>query len=433
MTPSPAIANSWGPPIPGKRQRAPYARISPRPWTRTPCMAPTGRIPPAPRSPSSSSPRTSAPGPADMAAERANLFDMNRADMAAFFVAAGEKPYRAEQILKWLYHHGCTDLDAMTNLSRALRQRLAEQAGMVLPEVALHESSRDGTHKWVLRLAGGDCIEMVFIPEPDRGTLCVSSQVGCALDCSFCATAKQGFNRNLTAAEIIGQVWLAQRELEPRPNGDPAVTNVVFMGMGEPLANYRNVVTALRLLIDDFAYGLSRRRVTVSTSGLVPQLRRLGEECNVSLAVSLHAPDDELRNRLVPINRVHPIAELLDACWEYAAARSNRHITFEYVMLDGVNDSPGHAERLAKLLRGRPAKVNLIPFNPFPGIEFHRSPAQVIDDFRDRLRGRGIVATVRRTRGDDIDAACGQLAGQVTDRVRIRLSEKPLRRALSGG
>jgi len=325
-------------------------------------------------------------------AERQELLGLSRDELEGFFAGLGEKPFRARQLLQWLHRRGITDFGEMTDLAKSLRSALGLTASVSLPRVISRHQSADGTVKWLT-----------------------------------------GFNRNLTAAEIIGQVWLAQQELEPRPNGDPAVTNVVFMGMGEPLANYRNVVTALRLLIDDYAYGLSRRRVTVSTSGLVPQMRRLGAECNVSLAVSLHAPDDELRNRLVPINKMHPIAELLDACWDYAAARSNRHITFEYVMLDGVNDSPAHADRLAKLLRGRPAKVNLIPFNPFPGIEFRRSPAGRIDDFRDRLRGRGIVATVRRTRGDDIDAACGQLAGQVTDRVRIRLSEKPVRRALSGG
>ena len=366
-------------------------------------------------------------------AERQELLGLSRDELEGFFAGLGEKPFRARQLLQWLHRRGITDFGEMTDLAKSLRSALGLTASVSLPRVISRHQSADGTVKWLTAAGSGQAVETVFIPEPDRGTLCISSQVGCALDCAFCATAKQGFNRNLTAAEIIGQVWLAQRELTPRPNGDPAVTNVVFMGMGEPLANYRNVVAALRLLIDDYAYGLSRRRVTVSTSGLVPQMRRLAGECNVSLAVSLHAPDDELRNRIVPINRVHPIAELLDACWDYAAARSNRHITFEYVMLGGVNDSPRHADRLAKLLRGRPAKVNLIPFNPFPGVEFRRSPAAVIDEFRDRLRARGIVATVRRTRGDDIDAACGQLAGQVTDRVRIRLSEKPVRQAASGG
>jgi 23S rRNA (adenine2503-C2)-methyltransferase len=266
----------------------------------------------------------------------------------------------------------------------------------------------------------------VFIPEPGRGTLCISSQVGCALDCAFCATGAQGFNRNLTSAEIIGQVLVANEELPCRENGEPAVTNVVFMGMGEPLANYRNVVPALELLISDWAFGLSRRRVTVSTSGIVPHINKLGDDCNVSLAVSLHAPNDALRDKLVPINKLHPIADLLDACWAYTAKRANRFITFEYVMLRGVNDSLAHADELYKMLRDRPAKVNLIPFNPFPGTVFKRSSADTIRHFQNRLRERGLVATTRRTRGDDIDAACGQLAGEVSNRVRNRLGEKKI-------
>ncbi len=356
-----------------------------------------------------------------MAAERANLFDMNRADMAAFFVAAGEKPYRAEQILKWLYHHGCTDLDAMTNLSKALRQRLAERAGMVLPEVALHESSRDGTHKWVLRLAGGDCIEMVFIPEPDRGTLCVSSQVGCALDCSFCSTARQGFNRNLTVSEIIGQVWLAHQALEGWDRDNRVITNVVMMGMGEPLTNFDAVTRAMDLMLDDLAFGLSRKRVTLSTAGVVPALDRLAARSPVSLAVSLHAPNDELRDELVPLNRKYPIAELLAACKRYSDHGPKTHVTFEYVMIDGVNDKPEHARQLVRLLQGMPCKVNLIPFNPFPGTDYRRSPSHVIDAFRDRLMKAGIITITRRTRGDDIDAACGQLVGKVSDRSRRHL------------
>jgi 23S rRNA (adenine2503-C2)-methyltransferase len=280
---------------------------------------------------------------------------------------------------------------------------------------------------------------MVFIPEPDRGTLCISSQVGCALDCSFCSTAQQGYNRNLTTAEIVGQVWLAARELEREERdslaaGTPAtgasapgerhVTNVVLMGMGEPLANFRNVVPALHILLDDFGFDLSRRRVTLSTSGLVPQIYRLAEETNVALAVSLHAADDALRNELVPINRKHPIAELLEACWHYLDEQNGRSVTFEYVMLDGVNDSPAQARALARLLKGHPAKVNLIPFNPFPGTRYRRSPAAVIQRFRDELLQRGVLATIRRTRGDDIDAACGQLAGRVIDRTTVRLGNK---------
>jgi 23S rRNA (adenine2503-C2)-methyltransferase len=278
-------------------------------------------------------------------------------------------------------------------------------------------------------------IETVYIPEPDRGTLCISSQVGCAMDCSFCSTAQQGFNRNLSVAEIVGQVWLAHRELETaaagprtdgRPDGSPSarITNIVLMGMGEPLANYRNVVPAMRVFTDDLGYDLSRRRVTLSTSGLVPQIYKLAEECNVALAVSLHAPNDALRNELVPINRKHPIEELLTACWHYIDKQNGRSVTFEYVMLDGINDKPEHARQLAKLLRGRPAKLNLIPFNVFPGTRYRRSPAAAITRFRDLLNDGGVIATIRRTRGDDIDAACGQLAGQVTDRTLVRLGTR---------
>jgi 23S rRNA (adenine2503-C2)-methyltransferase len=277
-------------------------------------------------------------------------------------------------------------------------------------------------------------IEMVFIPEPGRGTLCISSQVGCAMDCTFCSTAQQGFNRNLTAAEIVGQVWLANRELANpeldnpklgRPAGsDRVITNVVFMGMGEPLANYRNVVPAAEILMDDLAFDMSRRRVTVSTSGLVPQMLRLAQETNCALAVSLHAPNDELRDVLVPINRKHRIAELLDACWQYVEKQNARNITFEYVMLDGINDQPAHAHELVRLLKGRPAKVNLIPFNAFPGTGYRCSPRAVIDKFRDICNANGVIATTRRTRGDDIDAACGQLVGQVRDRTTVRLGSK---------
>ncbi len=301
------------------------------------------------------------------------------------------------------------------------------------------QRSADGTRKWLLQADASQAFEMVFIPEPDRGTLCISSQVGCALDCSFCSTAQQGFNRNLTTAEIVGQVWLAARELEREQRERAAaagpetaaavreerqVTNVVLMGMGEPLANFRNVVPALWILLDDFGFDLSRRRVTLSTSGLVPQIYKLAEETNVALAVSLHAPDDALRNELVPINRKHPIAELLQACWHYLDEQNGRSVTFEYVMLDGVNDSPAQARALARLLKGHPAKVNLIPFNPFPGTRYRRSPAPVIQRFRDELLQRGLLATIRRTRGDDIDAACGQLAGRVIDRTTVRLGSK---------
>jgi 23S rRNA (adenine2503-C2)-methyltransferase len=301
-----------------------------------------------------------------------------------------------------------------------------------VPEIVTEQRSSDGTVKWMLRMDEVQGIETVYIPEPDRGTLCISSQVGCAMDCSFCATAQQGFNRNLSVAEIVGQVWLAHRELtaegmETRTDGSTygrKITNIVLMGMGEPLANYRNVVPAMRIFMDDLGYDLSRRRVTLSTSGLVPQIYKLAAECNVALAVSLHAPNDALRDELVPINRKHPIEELLAACWHYLDEQNGRSITFEYVMLDGINDKPEHARQLARLLRGRPAKLNLIPFNIFPGTRYRRSPAAAILRFRDILNESGVIATIRRTRGDDIDAACGQLAGKVTDRTLVRLGSR---------
>ena len=293
-----------------------------------------------------------------------------------------------------------------------------------VPEIVLSQVSCDGTRKWSLRLESGQAIEMVFIPEPGRGTLCISSQVGCAMDCGFCSTGQQGFNRNLDTAEIVGQVWLANRELGYSPDGDRVITNVVFMGMGEPLANYRNVVPAAEVMMDDLGLDLSRRRVTISTSGLVPQMMRIADETNVALAVSLHAPNDELRSEIVPINRKHPIAELLAACWHYVEKQNARNVTFEYVMLDGVNDRPEHARQLAGLLRGHPAKVNLIPFNPFPNTRFRRSSEMAIERFRDILLKGGVMATIRRTRGDDTDAACGQLVGRVNERVTNRLGGK---------
>lgn len=353
-----------------------------------------------------------------------NLFGLSQPELQAFFERIGEKPFRARQVMQWIYRRGVDDFEAMTDLSKTLRNRLRETAVLHVPEIVVEQQSTDATRKWMLRTDAAQGIETVFIPEPNRGTLCISSQVGCVLDCAFCATAQQGFNRNLSTAEIIGQVWLANRELGDRPDGNRWVSNVVLMGMGEPLANYRNVVPALKILTDDFGFGHSRRRVTLSTSGIVPLIDRLGEECNVALAVSLHAPDDELRDELVPINRRYPIAELLDACWRYAEEVYGRSITFEYVMLDGVNDSLARARHLARLMRGRPGKVNLIPFNPFPGTRFGRSPTATIEAFRETLLKAGIRATIRRTRGDDIDAACGQLAGRVQDRTRIRLGTK---------
>jgi 23S rRNA (adenine2503-C2)-methyltransferase len=357
-------------------------------------------------------------------ADKINLLGMSQDMLEQFFAERDEKPFRARQLMQWIYQRGVIDFEEMTDLSKKLRERLHQDAEIVLPEVQSRFDSADGTVKWLFATDCGQAVETVFIPEPARGTLCISSQVGCALDCAFCATGAQGFNRNLTSAEIIGQVWQANSELPRRENGELAVTNVVFMGMGEPLANYRNVIPVLKLLVSDLACGLSRRRVTISTSGIVPHIDKLGDECNVSLAVSLHAPNDMLRNEIVPINKLHPIAELLDACWTYAAKHANRFITFEYVMLRGVNDSIGHADELYRLLSKRPAKVNLIPFNPFPGTEFKRSSAETIRHFQNRLREKGLVATTRKTRGDDIDAACGQLAGAVSNRVRNRLGEK---------
>lgn len=359
-----------------------------------------------------------------MTSPRTNLLGLPMDDMIEFFAGLGEKPFRARQVMKWVYGRGVDDFSAMTDLSKDLRARLAETAELRLPEIGAVQDSDDGTVKWFLRTDEHQGIETVYIPEPSRGTLCISSQVGCAMDCSFCATAQQGFNRNLTAAEIVGQVLIAKRMLEPGPDDRRAITNVVLMGMGEPLANYRNVVPALKILIDDFGFELSRRRVTLSTSGIVPWIDKLAADCNVALAVSLHAPDDALRNELVPINRRYPIAELLDACWRYAKAYSSRQVTFEYVMLDGVNDRPEHARELVALLRQRPAKVNLIPFNPFPGTAYRRSSEEAILRFRDLLLKGGVIATIRRTRGDDIDAACGQLVGRVLDRRSVRLGQK---------
>jgi len=367
--------------------------------------------------------------------DRVNLLGLTSAEMLTFVTDMGEKPFRAKQLMKWLYKRGVGNFDAMTDLAKSFRERLKQVAEVRVPDVTLRQHSTDGTRKWLLQVdRGGDksvpqAIEMVYIPEPGRGTLCISSQVGCAMDCSFCSTAQQGFNSNLTAAEIVGQVWLANHELragEPASNdtAERLITNVVFMGMGEPLANYRNVVPAAEILMDDLGFDISRRRVTVSTSGNVPQMMKLAEETNCALAVSLHAPNDALRDELVPINRKHKIAELLDACWYYLQRQNARSITFEYVMLDGVNDQLSHARELVALLKNKPAKVNLIPFNPFPDTRYKRSPAEVISRFRDYLNANGVIATTRRTRGDDIDAACGQLVGRVQNRTTVRLGSK---------
>lgn len=345
---------------------------------------------------------------------RLNLLGMTRPELEAFFSGLGERSYRATQVLKWIHQHHVTDFSSMTNLSKDLRVTLAEVSEIRAPAVVRHETSRDGTHKWLFGLDSANCIETVFIPENDRGTLCVSSQVGCALNCRFCATAQQGFNRNLTSAEIVGQLWLATQLLGVDERR--AVTNVVMMGMGEPLLNFDNVTDAMDLMMEDCAYGIARRRVTLSTAGIVPGILRLKTRCPVSLAVSLHAPDDGLRDELVPVNRSYPIRELLAACRDYVASAPKTNITFEYVMLDGVNDSPEHARALGRLLRDMPAKVNLIPFNPFPDTHYRRSPLPVIDTFRDLLMKAGLLAITRKTRGDDIDAACGQLAGRVQPR-----------------
>jgi 23S rRNA (adenine2503-C2)-methyltransferase len=365
-----------------------------------------------------------------VSSERVNLLGLPRAQLETFVATRlGAKPFRARQLMKWMYRRGAADFSSMTDLKQEFRAALSEIAEITVPQIVTEQLSKDGTRKWMLRMDEVQGIETVYIPEPHRGTLCISSQVGCAMDCTFCATAQQGFNRNLSAAEIVGQVWLAQRELAlSRPQledeGRRSITNIVFMGMGEPLANYRNVLPAMRIFLDDLGYDLSRRRVTLSTSGLVPQIYKLAEECNVALAVSLHAPNDELRNELVPINRKHPIAELLEACWHYLDEQNGRSITFEYVMLDGVNDKPEHAQQLAGLMRGHPAKLNLIPFNVFPGTHYRRSSAATILKFRDILNDNGVIATTRRTRGDDIEAACGQLAGRVTDRTLVRLGTR---------
>jgi 23S rRNA (adenine2503-C2)-methyltransferase len=347
-----------------------------------------------------------------------NLLDLSPGELRAFCGALGEKPYRAKQLLRWIHHAGIDDFDAMTDMSKALRDSLTQAAVITAPAVRRDTVASDGTRKWLLDVGTNNAIESVFIPETARGTLCISSQAGCALECSFCATGRQGFNRNLTVAEIIGQLWLANRALARGVAEQRPITNVVMMGMGEPLANFDNVVCAMQLMLDDSAYGLSRRRVTLSTSGLVPAIDRLREACPVALAVSLHAPNDDLRNELVPINRKYPIRELLAACVRYIEKAPRDFVTFEYVMLDGINDTARAAHELVRVLAEVPCKVNLIPFNPFPGASYKRSSSEAVARFRDILKAAEITATVRKTRGEDIDAACGQLAGEVQDRTR---------------
>ncbi len=347
-----------------------------------------------------------------------NLFELNQHAMREYFSHMSEQPWRATQVMKWVYHQGITDFDKMTDISKVLRQQLGQQTAFRLPEIVSRQVSDDGTRKWLLRIDDLNCIETVFIPEKDRGTLCISSQAGCPLDCSFCSTGKQGFNRNLGVSEIIGQLWLANREMNSFQQQQRIITNVVMMGMGEPLLNFDNVVTAMDLMKDDLGFNLSRKRITLSTAGIVPGIDRLAETTKVSLAVSLHAANDKTRNTLVPINRRFPVGELMAACRRYTLQRDNDPITFEYVMLDGINDSKSDALQLTKLLSDMPAKVNLIPFNPFPDSPYKCSSKQTIDQFRDILIQHGIITITRKTRGNDIDAACGQLVGQVAARTK---------------
>jgi 23S rRNA (adenine2503-C2)-methyltransferase len=347
-----------------------------------------------------------------------NLLNYSQPQLAEYFHGLGEKPFRAKQLMRWMHHFGVHDFDQMTDIAKSLRDKLKDQAEITPPGIKLEQISEDGTRKWLIDAGTGNGVETVFIPEAERGTLCVSSQVGCALECTFCSTGRQGFNRNLTVFEIIGQLWVANKALGRDPKGDRIISNVVMMGMGEPLANFDNVVTALNIMLDDSAYGLSRRRVTVSTSGMVPAMDRLREACPVALAVSLHAPNDALRDVIVPINKKYPIKELMAACQRYLEKAPRDFVTFEYVMLDGVNDSVEHARQLLDIVRDVPCKFNLIPFNPFPNSGYDTSKPEAIRRFRDVLMQADYVVTTRKTRGDDIDAACGQLAGKVQDKTR---------------
>jgi len=360
---------------------------------------------------------------------KTNLLGMSRSGLEQYFAALGEKPFRARQILQWIYQRGVTDFAQMTDLSRDLRARLTECATIAEPRVLSEQRSADGTIKWLMSLPGGNAVETVFIPEADRATLCISSQVGCMLNCTFCSTATQGFSRNLSAAEIIGQVWLADQRTPDR-----RISNVVLMGMGEPLLNLDQVRPVLELLREDLAYGLAARRVTVSTAGVVPGIDELRQSPPIALAVSLHAPNDELRSRLVPLNRKYPIAELLAACKRYLAhAKQKQSVTWEYTMIDGVNDAPELAYELRRVLAHVPSKINLIPFNPFPGTPFRCSSPERMKRFQEILREGGLIATVRKTRGDDIDAACGQLVGRVlsTSQRRAMVQQQLARQALA--
>ncbi len=354
--------------------------------------------------------------PQPAAGNKPNLMGMTLPEMTAFFAAMGEKPFRAKQVFRWIHHSGVDQFDAMTDLAKSLREKLPGVAVIEAPRLMTEQASKDGTRKWLLDVGTGNGIEVVFIPEDDRGTLCVSSQVGCALDCTFCSTGKQGFNRNLSAAEIIGQLWWANKAMGYNPKNERIVSNVVMMGMGEPLANFEPVTNAMDIMLDDHGYGLSRRRVTLSTSGVVPNLRRLKDRCPVALAVSLHAPNDALRDVLVPINQKYPLAELFATIKDYLTAAPRDFVTFEYVMLDGVNDTVAHAHELVALVSDIECKINLIPWNPFPDAPYKRSSNNAIHRFRAVLQDAGLIVTIRKTRGDDIDAACGQLAGQVVDK-----------------
>lgn len=360
-------------------------------------------------------------------AEKINLLDLSRQQLREFFVELGEKPFRADQVMKWIYHFGYDDFEQMTNINKVLRQKLAERAEIKAPEVATEQRSSDGTIKWALTVAGGQEVETVYIPEEGRATLCVSSQVGCALECTFCSTAQQGFNRNLSVAEIIGQVWRAAKIIGPAAlNDDRPITNVVMMGMGEPLLNVKNVIPAMELMMEDFGFGLSKRRVTLSTSGVVPALDKLGDQIDVALAISLHATNDKLRDEIVPINKKYNIESFLGSVRNYLS-KSNANqgkVTVEYVMLDHVNDSTDQAHELARLMKDTPCKINLIPWNPFPQAPYGRSSNSRIDRFAKVLMEHGYTVIVRKTRGDDIDAACGQLAGDVVDRTKRTLKKR---------
>ena len=355
-----------------------------------------------------------------------NLLNYDVDGLTEYFSSIGERPFRSTQVLQWIHKFGVVDFESMTNLSKSLRESLTHSATIEAPQIIETQKSDDGTIKWLLKVDEKNSVETVFIPEDSRGTLCVSYQVGCPLDCRFCATAQQGFNRNLSTAEIIGQVWVAAKALGHHPQNNRVITNVVMMGMGEPLLNFDNVITAMRIMLDDFAYGLARRRVTLSTAGHVPGIDKLRENCPVSLAVSLHAPNDELRDTIVPINKKYPIAELLDACKRYVEINPHDMITFEYVMLKGVNDSQSNAKELIKILNDVPAKVNLIPFNPFPGTNYECSEMETINAFRQRLQQSGIVTVTRKTRGDDIAAACGQLVGEVQAKSARKAKAHPV-------